>query len=66
MACACFHGDTILFRRLDVLVFIHHETRLVRIAGVTTKPATNWGVPPARNISMEVADVVERGARARP
>jgi len=42
MACDFFHVDTVLLRRLYVLVFIHHDTRLVRIAGVTAQPVTDW------------------------
>ncbi|MGH9107403.1 MAG: hypothetical protein ACRDZX_16575, partial [Acidimicrobiales bacterium] len=38
MACDFFHVDTVLLRSLYVLVFIHHDTRLVRIAGVTAPP----------------------------
>ena len=56
MACDFFSVDTVLLRRLYVLVFIHHDTRLVRIAGVTAKPAADWVTQQARNISMELAD----------
>ena len=42
--------------RLYVLVFIHHDTRLVRIAGVTAKPVTNWVTQQARNFSMDLDD----------
>jgi putative transposase len=55
MACDFFHVDTILLRRLYVLVFIHHDTRLVRIAGITSNPVTSWVTQQARNISMELA-----------
>jgi hypothetical protein len=41
MACDFLHVDTIFLRRLYVLVFIHHDTRLVRIAGVTGSPRAN-------------------------
>jgi putative transposase len=56
MACDFFHVDTVLLRRLYVLVFIHHETRLVRIAGVTAKPAADWVTQQARNISIDLAE----------
>jgi putative transposase len=55
MACDFFHVDTVLFKRLYVLVFIHHDTRLIRIAGVTANPVTDWVSQQARNISMELA-----------
>ena len=45
-----------LLRRLYVLVFIHHDTRLVRIAGVTANPAADWVTQPARNLSMEITE----------
>jgi putative transposase len=56
MACDFFHVDTVLLRRLYVLVFIHHDTRLVRIAGVTANPVTAWVAQQARNVSMDLAD----------
>ena len=39
-----------------MLVFIHHGTRLVRIAGDTTNPVAEWVTQQARNLSMELAD----------
>jgi putative transposase len=58
IACDFFSVDTVLLRRLYVLFFIHHDIRLVRIAGVTAKPATDWVTQHARNISMALADQV--------
>jgi hypothetical protein len=56
MACDFFHVDTVLLRRLYVLVFIHHDTRLVRIAGVTATPISDWVTQQARNLSMGLAE----------
>ncbi len=56
MACDFFHVDTVLLRRLYVLVFIHHDTRLVRIAGITSNPVASWVTQQARNVSMDLAD----------
>ena len=42
MACDFFHVDTVLLRRLYVLVFIHRDSRLVRIASVTATPVADW------------------------
>ncbi len=56
MACDLFHVDTVLLRRLYVLVFIHHDSRFVRIAGITANPVAAWVTQQARNLSMELAD----------
>jgi putative transposase len=56
IACDFFSVDTVLLRRLYVLFFIHHDTRIVRIAGVTAKPATDWVTQQARNISMALTE----------
>ena len=58
IACDFFHVDTVLLRRLHVLAFIHHDTRRVRIAGITTNPVAEWVIQQARNQSMELADQV--------
>jgi transposase InsO family protein len=56
IACDFFSVDTVLLRRLYVLFFIHHDTRTVRIAGVTAKPAADWVTQQARNFCTELAE----------
>jgi len=56
MACDVFSVDTVLVRRLYVLVFIHHDTRFVRIAGVTAKPISDWVTQQTRNLSAAFAE----------
>ena len=48
--------DTVLLRRLYVLMSIHHGSRLVRIAGITANPVAVWVTQQARNLSMEFAN----------
>ena len=40
IVCDFLTAETVLLRRLYVLLFIHHDTRLARIAAVTAKPVT--------------------------
>ncbi|MHB1511159.1 MAG: integrase core domain-containing protein [Acidimicrobiales bacterium] len=56
IACDFFNVDTVLLRRLYVLVFIHHDSRVVRIDGVTAKPVTDWVTQQARNLSRDLAE----------
>ena len=37
-------------------MFIHHDTRLVRIAGITRNPVADWVTQQARNLSMDLAE----------
>jgi transposase InsO family protein len=62
VACDFFSVDTVLFRRLYVLVFIEIATRKVFLAGITTNPTAEWATQQARNI---VETFVERTAPIR-
>jgi putative transposase len=57
VACDFFTVDTVLFRRLYVLVFIELATRQVYLAGITANPTGEWATQQARNI---VETFVER------
>ncbi len=56
VACDFFTVDTLLFRRLYVLVFIELATRQVHLAGVTTNPTGGWVTQQARKIVETFAD----------
>jgi putative transposase len=60
MASDFFTVDTVLFRRLYVLFFIDHATRLVRICGITTNPNAEWVIQQARNLCGTLAEQAHR------
>jgi putative transposase len=49
-------------RRLDVLFFIEHDTRVVHLAGVTANPDGAWVTQQARNLMIVLG---EQGRRVR-
>ena len=48
--------ETVLLKRLHVLVFIEHGTRRLHLAGVTAYPTGAWAARQARNLAMGLDD----------
>ena len=59
IACDFFTVETVLLRRLYVLVFIELATRKVYLAGVTANPTGEWATQQARNIIETFIDRAE-------
>ena len=53
------HVDTVLLRRLYVLVFIEHGTRRMHLGGVTANPTGEWTVQQARNLALTLDEQFE-------
>jgi transposase InsO family protein len=53
------HVDTVLLRRLYVLVFIEHGTRRMHLGGVTAHPTGDWTVQQARNLALTLDERFE-------
>lgn len=54
IACDFFTVDTVVLKRLYVVVFIEHGTRMLHVAGITAKPTGAWVTQLARNLAMEL------------
>jgi len=53
------HVDTVLLKRIYVLVFIEHGTRRMHIGGVTASPTGEWTVQQARNLALSLGERFE-------
>jgi putative transposase len=59
LAVALLHVDTVLLKRLYVLVFIEHSTRRLHLGGVTANPTGEWTVQQARNLALTLGERFE-------
>ena len=54
LAVDFLHADTVLLKRLYILVFIEHGTRRMHLGGVTANPTGEWTVQQARNLAVSL------------
>jgi len=56
IACDFFTVDTVLLKRVYVLVLLEHGNRLLHVAGATTNPTGAWVGQQARNLTMNLGE----------
>ena len=59
LAVDFLHVDTVLLKRMYVLVFIEHGTRRMHLCGVTAYPTGDWTVQQARNLALTLGEQFE-------
>jgi putative transposase len=59
LAVDFLHVDTVLLKRLYVLVFIEHGSRRMHLGGVTMHPTGDWTVQQARNLALTLDERFE-------
>jgi hypothetical protein len=59
LAVDFFHLDTVLLKRLYLVVFIEHGTRRMHLGGVTANPTGEWTAQQARNLSLILGERFE-------
>jgi transposase InsO family protein len=59
ISCDFLTVDTVLLRRVYVLIFVEHDTRRLHIGGVTAHPTGRWVTQQARNLAIELGTRVD-------
>jgi putative transposase len=59
LAVDFLHVETVLLKRIYVLVFIEQGSRWIHLGGVTTHPTGDWTVQQARNLALTLGERFE-------